>query len=39
MCGVDVLPSEVQLVEYITSNVDSVAMTELGMIQRNETTK
>ncbi len=35
--GVDVLPSEVQSIEYATSNVDSVR--EVGMIQRNENWK
>ncbi len=34
VCGVDVLPSEVQSIEYATSVVDSVR--EVGMIQRNE---
>ncbi len=37
VCGVDVLPSEVQLIEYASSNVDSVM--EVGMIQRNKNWK
>ncbi len=37
MCGVDVLPSEAQSIEYATSVVDSVR--EVGMIQRNENWK
>ncbi len=37
VCGVDVLPSEVQSIEYATSTVDSVR--EAGMIQRNENLK
>ena len=37
VCGVDVLPSEVQSIEYATSNLDSVR--EVGMIQRNKNWK
>ncbi len=34
-CGdVDVLTSEVELVEYANSNVDSVVMMEQGIIQK-----
>ncbi len=39
MFGVDVLPNEVQSYECVTSNVNSVMMMEVGMIQRNENTK
>ncbi len=38
VCEMDVLPSEGQFVEYANSNVDSVVMMEVGMIQWNETT-
>ncbi len=37
VCGVEVLPSEVQSIEYATSNVDS--MGDVSMIQRNENWK
>ncbi len=36
VCGVDMLSAEVQLAENATSNVDSVMMREVGLIQRNE---
>ncbi len=37
VCGVDVLTSGVQSIEYVTSNVDYAR--EVGMIQRNENWK
>ncbi len=37
--GVDVLPSEVQSIEYATSNVDSVMMGKVGMIQQIKNSK
>ncbi len=39
MCEADMLPSDLQLVEYVTSNVDSVMMREVGIIQINEKSK
>ncbi len=39
VCGVDVLQREVQLIKYDNSNVDSVMMRKVGMIQRKKNSK